>query len=135
MAIHTLRGVLNLANSPLTLLVDDGRFTEGHRVKSFNIVAGNSGDNEGKAVLSYSPNPVPAFLFDEGDQFGWAIWDTDTSNGVRHWSLIDPDHLVNGDLHISLVAGNNVNFLIELEPVSLTEAQGVLQLVKSKRQA
>jgi len=134
MAIHTLRGVVSPFNSPMRLLVDDGRFTEGHRVKSFTIVGGNDGINEGKAILHYSDNTPAGMSFDEGDQIGWAIWDTDSTAGVRHFSLIDPDHLINADLHISCIAGNVVNFLIELEPITLTEAQGVLQLVKSKRQ-
>jgi hypothetical protein len=135
MAVHTLRGIVNTANSPLRLFVDDGRFTEGHRVKSFTILGGNNGINEGKAVLTYSAAGATSIDFENSDQIGWAIWDTDTTLGGRHFSVIDPDHLVNADLYISTITSNAINFLIEVEPVTMTEAQGVLQLVKSKRQA
>lgn len=135
MAVHTLRGIVSVANSPLRLFVDDGRFTEGHRVKSFTIIGGNNGINEGKAVLTYSENGATSIDFENSDQIGWAIWDTDTTLGGRHFSVIDPDHLVNADLFISTITANAINFIIEVEPVTMTEAQGVLQLIKSKRQA
>jgi hypothetical protein len=135
MAVHTLRGIVNVSNSPLRLFVDDGRFTEGHRVKSFTIIGGNNGLNEAKAVLTYSAAGASSISFEEGDQIAWAMWDTDTTLGARHFSLIDPDHLVNADLYISSITANAINFLIEVEPVTMTEAQGVLQLIKAKRQA
>lgn len=135
MPVHTLRGIVNVANSPLRLFVDDGRFTEGHRVKSFTIIGGNNGISEGKAVLTYSENGATGIDFENSDQIAWAIWDTDTTLGGRHFSIVDPDHLVNADLYISTITANAINFLIEVEPVTMTEAQGVLQLVKSKRQA
>jgi hypothetical protein len=135
MAVHTLRGIVNSANSPLRLFVDDGRFTEGHRVKSFTIIGGNNGINEGKAVLTYSETGATSIDFEHSDQIGWAIWDTDSTTGARHFSVVDPDHLVNADLYISTITANAINFLIEVEPVTMTEAQGVLQLIKSKRQA
>jgi hypothetical protein len=135
MAVHTLRGIVNVGNSPLRLFVDDGRFTEGHRVKSFTIIGGNNGISEGKAVLTYSETGATSIDFENSDQIGWAIWDTDTTLGGRHFSIVDPDHLVNADLYISTITANAINFIIEVEPVTMTEAQGVLQLIKAKRQA
>lgn len=133
MPIHTMRGYC-LAGSFERLLVDDGIFTHGHRIKSLTIIGANNGDIEAKAVLSYSvQNPIQ-IQFMDGNQIGWAIWDTDTTAGTRHFSLVDKEQIAQQDLYIHALTGA-LNYLVEVEPITMTEAQGVLQLVKSKRQA
>ena len=132
MSRHTIRGEV-LAGASEKLILDDGIFTEGHRVKSFTIIGANNGSIESKCVLSYGDS-VTGIAFSDGNQFGWSIWDTDTTNGVRHFSLVDPDHVILQDMFITSLSGA-ASFLVEIEPITLTEAQGVLQLVKAKRQA
>lgn len=130
---HTIRGTL-LAGTTERLILDDGVFTEGHRVKSISIIGANNGDVSSNVVLHYSKNAPAIIDLSDGDQIGWAIWNIDTTNGERLFSLLDPDHVSTQDLHITSLSGA-CGFLIEVEPVTLTEAQGVLQLVKQTRQS
>lgn len=131
MSRHTIRGEVP-AGSTEKLILDDGIFTQGHRVKSFTVIGANNGTIASSCVLSYQDS-VTGIAFSDGNQIGWALWDTDTTNGVRHFSLVDPDHVIQQDLFITSLSGGG-SFLVEIEPVTLTEAQGVLQLVKAKRQ-
>lgn len=133
MARHTIRGQLSAAATE-RLILDDGVFTQGHRVKSIHIIGPNNGANSATCVLHYSSTPAPEISISDGDQIGWALWNTDTTNGERLFTLIDPDHVITQDLHITSLDAA-AGFLIEIEPVELTEAQGVLQLVKAKRQS
>jgi len=133
MARHTIRGSVDSLTTE-RLILDDGIFTQGHRVKSISIIGSNNGAISATAVLHYSKIQPPIIDLSDGDQIGWALWNTDTTNGERLFTLIDPDHVSTQDLYISsLDAG--FGFLIEIEPVNLTEAQGVLQMVKQTRQA
>jgi len=132
MSRHTIRGEV-LAGQRELLILDDGVFTQGHRVTSFVIIGANNGATASECVLSYGED-VTGIAFSDGNQFGWALWDADTTTGNRHFSLVDPDHVIQQDLFIHSLSGQ-ASFLIEVEPVTLTEAQGVLQLVKAKRQA
>jgi len=130
---HTIRGSLDALGTE-RLIIDDGIFTMGHRVKSISIIGAVNGEISATVVLHYSKT-APSFIdLADGDQLGWALWNTDTTNGERLYSLIDPDHITNQDLHISSLDGA-CGFLIEVEPITLTEQQGVLQLVKQTRQA
>lgn len=132
MARHTIRGVV-AANQTKRLIMDDGIFTKGHKVTGIHIIGVNNGAIEGIGVLSYSSSSITAIDFDDSNQFGWAFWDGDTTNGNRMHMVLDPDHAVLQDLFIHSVQGA-FNYIITIEPIALTEAQGVLQLVKHKRQ-
>lgn len=133
MARHTIRGQLS-ALATERLILDDGVFTQGHRVISINIIGPNNGAISSTCVLHYSSTAPAEISISDGDQIGWALWNTDTTNGERLFTLIDPDHVITQDLHITSLDAA-AGFLIEIEPVELTEAQGVLQLVKAKRQS
>lgn len=132
MARHTIRGTLPAGGSK-QLILDDGLFTQGHRVVSIQIIGANNGDIGATAVLSRSSSAPPLFLFEDSNQIGWALWDADTTTGNRMVTVIDPDHVIQQELWIHGLTGG-FNFLIELSPITLTEPQGVLQLVKAKRQ-
>ena len=132
MPVHTLRGQV-VAGRTQRLLADDGKFTHGHRITSFHIIGANNGALAAEAVLHYSDSAPANINFEQSDQFGWALWDADTTTGNRHFSIIDPDHVVNADLHVTALSGS-ANFIITVEPITMSEAQGVLQLIKSKRQ-
>jgi hypothetical protein len=133
MARHTIRGTLD-AGGTERLILDDGIFTMGHRVKSISIIGANNGAVSSTVVLHYS-NVAPAIIdLSDGDQLGWALWNTDTTNGERLFTLLDPDHVSTQDLHITSLDAA-CGFLVEVEPVSLTEAEGVLQMVKQSRQS
>lgn len=133
MARHTIRGTL-LAGATERLILDDGIFTMGHRVKSISIIGANNGSVPATVVLHYSRNAPTIIDLSDGDQIGWALWNIDTTNGERLFTLLDPDHVSTQDLHITSLDAA-CGFLVEVEPVSLTEAEGVLQMVKQSRQS
>jgi hypothetical protein len=132
MARHTIRGRVAAAQSQ-RLIMDDGMFTKGHKVTGIHIIGANNGTIDATAVLSYSDATIPMINMDDSNQFGWAFWDNDTTTGNRMLSVLDPDHAVLQDLFIHSIGGG-FDYLVTIEPVSMTEAQGVLQLIKHKRQ-
>jgi hypothetical protein len=133
MARHTIRGTID-AGATERLILDDGVFTMGHRVKSISIIGANNGSIPATVVLHYSRNAPLVIDLADGDQIGWALWNIDTTNGERLFTLLDPDHVSTQDLHITSL-DSQCGFLVEVEPVMLTEAEGVLQLVKQTRQS
>jgi hypothetical protein len=132
MARHSIRGRVP-ANGVKRLIMDDGLFTQGHKVTNIQIIGANNGSIEGIGVLSYSAATIGQINFDDSNQFGWVFWDADTTNGTRQQLVLDPDHAVLQDLFIYSVFGG-FDYMVTLEPIKMTEAQGVLQLVKHKRQ-
>ena len=133
MAIHSMRGQLGPSDTR-TLIMDDGIFTQGHVITKLTIIGGNNGSLPAEVVLSYSSTMPTSIDFEDSDQIGWALWDADTTTGNRHFFLIDPEHAGLQDLFIHSL-GAACNYLVELQPVDFTEAQGVLQLIKHARQA
>jgi len=134
MPIHTLRGQVS-ANSIKDLIVDDGMFTHGYKVTAFEVWAvtmGGSGDPE--AILALTDKV--GITMDAGDsrQIGWAVQSTTNTTRVMSWNLIDPDHVVVRDLYIRNISDNTANYLVTLEPVTLSEDEAVLQLIKESSQ-
>jgi hypothetical protein len=69
-------------------------------------------------------------------QIGWAVtvYGTGSLEGGQI-SVIDPDHIVVRDLYIRNENSNDeVNYLIELEAVDLTDDQAILTLIKERSQ-
>jgi hypothetical protein len=132
MARHTIRGQVAPGQSN-RLIMDDGMFTKGHIVTGVHIIGSNNGTIDAVGVLSYSDATIPQINMNDSNQFGWAFWDNDTTTGNRMLSVLDPEHIVLQDLFIHALTGG-FDYLVTIEPKTLTEPQGVLQLVKHKRQ-
>jgi len=135
MARHTLRGLL----APLEtrrLILDDGMFTEGHKIESFEVWAISlaSGDDP-EAFLSMSDED-PGVGFNAGDsrQIGWAMQTTTATTRLMSFATIDPDHVIIRDLFIHNNSSHPCNYLVSIMPLKLTEDQAVLQLIKETGQ-
>jgi len=122
-----------LAGATERLIIDDGRFTQGQRIDSLAVIGSNNGANPATVVLHYNPIAPAIIDISDGQQIGWALWNTDTTNGERLYSLIDPNHIITQELFVTSLDGG-CGVMITTRDVSLTEAEGVLQLVKQKRQ-
>lgn len=139
MARHTLRGVVNHMDNK-RLVVDDGILTEGHRITSFIVWPVDPvSTNDCIAVLAKEYDGTSILMrADDGRQIGWAGFGMDsTLDAGNSFSILDPDHIVIRDLYImaqNLGADGRVNYLITLEPVSLTNDEAVLQLIKERSQ-
>lgn len=138
MRTRTLRGRL-APNENRQLVVDDGRLTNGVRIKSFQAfsVAPTGGSQICPVVLSLNEDVPTDFDASDNRQIGWSIsnWDAAGNFSFFQPTVIDHDKVVLQDLYITnLGALDSVNYLIELEPIGLTEDQSILQLIKEVQQ-
>ena len=138
MAIHTLRGTLTNTEKR-RLIVDDGQFTQAHRVKAFYIfpVDLSSGAADVQGVLAIDEDGLQVnWRADDNRQIGWSSTTMSTSNALNNFtSIIDPDHIIVRDLWVTASSGSgDINFMVELEPVTITEDHAVLALLKEVSQ-
>ena len=134
MVRHSLRGKLK-ANEKRRLIIDDGRFTHGEVVESFQVwnTAVSSG-NDVEAVLGLSEaSLVGANAAENNGQIAWSYQFIGTNGGLQG-TIIDPDHLVVRDLWIENTSGAPLNYLVIIRPTEITEDQGVLALIKESSQ-
>ncbi len=124
------------------LIVDDGRLNHGYKVVGF-YVAGDGALSAGNDVVgTLSLDYDAPFTWNWGDnrQIGWASNNIDSLSGhSAPFSVLDPNHVVIMDLYIQGQTGSAggtgvVNYLIELEPVELSNDQAILTLIKERSQ-
>lgn len=137
MRTRTLRGQLNDTNVH-QLVVDDGRLSHGYVIKEFYVwPTGTSGDGV-FGVLGTQYDMLPYADAGDNRQIGWAgnTWSTTGTPTTGNWNVIDPDHVVIQDLYICGTTANNdpTNYLVVLEPLTMTESQTILQLIKERSQ-
>ena len=138
MARHTLRGTID-SSEVRRLIIDDGNFAQGHKVVSFEIfpVDMTSGSNDVSGVLSIDYDGArQEWLAEDSRQIGWSSTTMSTSNSVNNKTdIIDPDHIVIRDLYVTAYSNSGrINYLVIVEPVSLSEDEVVLQLIKERSQ-
>ena len=142
---RTLRGTL-AASEIRQLVVDDGIFTNGLRVTYFTVwvadftvdaaVGGLLSLND--TVISGAGNTFPA---NDPACFAWSFQGREivplpaVNEAVTTWERLDPDHIVNEELFIHNRGNTALNYLIVAQPYTMTEDEGVLQLVKGKQQS
>lgn len=139
MALHTLRGQVR-EGEVKRLIVDDGDLNNGHRVKSFTVIGRNPVDPAADCFATLSLDYDAPLLWEFGDnrQIGWAAVQLSQAPHAP-FSLIDPNHIVIRDLYIQGQMGASggseiINYLIELVPVTLSDDEAVLQLIKERSQ-
>jgi len=124
------------------LIVDDGRLNHGYKVVGF-YVAGDgalSAGNDVVATLSLDYDAPFTWNWGDNRQIGWASNNIDSLSGhSAPFSVLDPDHVVIMDMYIQGQTGSAggtgvVNYLIELEPVELSNDQAILSLIKERSQ-
>jgi hypothetical protein len=130
--LRTLRGIA-LAGQPRRLVLDDGRYEHGFKVKSF-IVWGPNFTNSGFGVLSYTDTIPTQANAANNEQFAWCNYDVGTTNLGNIQAVIDPDHVIQQDAFVHAV-GAALSYLVVLEPITMSGPQAVLQLVKGKSQS
>lgn len=137
---RTLRGQF-IEGETKRLVVDDGRLNHGYKVVRF-VIAGDpsSSGNDAFATLSLDYDAPVTWNWGDNRQIGWASTNVQGTAGLEPpFSVLDPDHVVIMDLYIqgqvSSSGGSDViNYLIELEPMELTDDQAILSLIKERSQ-
>lgn len=141
MSIHTLRGQITEGEIK-RLVVDDGRLNHGFIVTKFVIAgnANNSAGNDAMAVLGYQGIFPSLWDWSDNNQFAWASSDVPSMGSVAApFSLIDQGHTVVRDMYISgqvSSAGGTgiINYYIELVPLTLSDDEAILTLIKERNQ-
>ena len=138
MAIRTLRGTI----SPLErrrLIIDDGQFTHAYRVKAFYIfpVDMSTGAADVQGVLAIDQDGLQVnWRADDNRQIGWSSTTMSTASALNNFTnIIDPNHVVVRDLWVTGSSGTgDINYMVELETVTITEDEAVLALIKEVSQ-
>tara|TARA_Y100001938_G_C7863745_1_gene316880 strand:- start:132 stop:554 length:423 start_codon:yes stop_codon:yes gene_type:complete len=136
MRTRSLRGKLD-DTTVKQLVVDDGRLTNGYKVKEFHVWVDGGGEAGVYAVLGKEYDMVSGGDASDARQIAWAgnAWSTGINNGATMWSIIDPDHVVLQDLYIQRInPADACNYLIVLEQMTLTNDESILQLIKERSQ-
>jgi hypothetical protein len=136
---RSLRGQVE-PGSKKRIIVDDGMFTHGYKVLEFHIfgsdVSSGAIDCTGTLALD-EDGALEDWNAGDNRQIGWAGYTQSTSySPLFIKSIIDPNHIVLTDLFVAANsnATANVNYLVVIEPITLTEQQGIMTLIKERSQ-
>jgi len=134
--VRTLRGQITAAAGVArkNLIVSDGLINVGLIVNKFQMWAVDPADTF-IAILSYD-TLVSGTAMNAGDnsQFGWTV-----GNGSAeiHSEFLDPDHVVNRDMFLSMVSTDPgiYNYLIECQMVELDDDEAIITIIKETSQS
>ena len=135
MARHTLRGRVG-AQETKRLIVDDGILTQGHKVVAFHVwsIGLGTGDDP-ECILGKDSDMNSEWDASDNRQIGWAAQTTTATTRMMQFELIDPDHIIINDLYIyNRSATDPANYMVLIEPVTLSDDEAVLQLIKERSQ-
>jgi len=134
--VRTLRGQIEVSFgvAKKSLIVSDGLINVGLIVKRFQLWAVDPADSF-IAILSYDTLIAP-FDMNAGDnsQFAWTV-----GNGSAeiHSEFLDPDHVVNRDMFLSMSGSGTglYNYLIECQMVALDDNEAIISIIKETSQS
>jgi len=134
--VRTLRGQIEVVAgvAKKNLIVADGLINIGLIVNRFQMWAVDPADTF-QGILSYE-TLISGSTMNAGDnsQFGWTV-----GNGSAeiHSEFIDPDHIVNRDMFLSLVGSDTgvFNYLIECQMVLLDDNEAIISIIKETSQS
>jgi len=135
--VRTLRGQLEVTGGGVArknLIAYDGLINVGLIVERFQMWAVDPADTF-QGILSYEIVPVNTTM-NAGDnsQFGWTV-----GNGSAeiYSEFLDPDHIVNRDMFISMVSSDTgiYNYLIECRMVLLDDNEAIISIIKETSQS
>jgi hypothetical protein len=133
----TLRGRVTAAEVNRIQLFD-GRFDTGYILKKFVIAPSDVNDAEKiqSKLTTIDHTHQTGWFWDRNTEIAWATWNTPTNSRASQFELIDQDALIIEDLFIDTTAdtGEEINYYIELEKVSISDWQGALAMVRNSSQ-
>lgn len=153
--IRTLRGQVTAVGGKADqqLILNDQLINRGLRVKEFYVWPDRVSKTTNKvcnAILSYARLNNANVEMDAGDntQLGWAFFaqSAEISDPVAPkapaWSgflnqLIDPDHIINRDLFISIRQSSSgvYNYMIVCELLELNDDEAIVTIIKENSQS
>ena len=145
--LRTLRGEIKVTGggvAKLNLIASDGLVNYGLKILSFTVwknqtPTGSSSQNL-TAILSLDTIASGANM-NAGDnrQFAWyqSSISSTLGNIIQPYGIIDPDHVVNRDLYLTLdnSTTGTYNYLIECQVVELTDDEAIITIIKENSQS
>jgi len=145
--LRTLRGEIRVTGggvAKLNLIAADGLVNYGLKILSFTVwknqtPTGASSQNL-TAILSLDTIGSGDNM-NAGDnrQFAWyqSSISSTLGNIIQPYGIIDPDHIVNRDLYLTLdnSTTGTYNYLIECQVVELTDDEAIITIIKENSQA
>jgi len=149
---RTLRGQITATGGKAEkqLILNDQLINRGLRVTGFFIWPERASSTQNQnftGILSYARLANAAVEMDAGDnsQLGWAFQVNTASSapttpyaGSGYFNqLIDPDHIINRDLFISLrsTTDRTYNYMVVCELRELTDSEAIITIVKENSQS
>lgn len=137
---RVLRGITNNAENK-RLILDDGRLNYGYKVVRFQVfpVDVSSGASDCSGVLSLDYDGTTQYWrADDNRQIAWTSSAIGGAYSITNETdIIDPDHVVIMDLWLMAYTSGpdmRINYIVELEPVELTDDEAIISLIKERSQ-
>lgn len=141
---RTLRGQITVVGGVArkNIIASDGLINFGLKINRFTVWPENG-------WTSLSPNTMTGILsldtiitgsnMNAGDntQIAWAFASTGTTASNMLREIIDPDHIVNRDLFLTMDNTTNgiFNYLIECQIVELSDDEAIITIIKETSQS
>jgi len=139
MSCRYLAGTITTSGSRRDLIVDDGRFTHGFIVSEFTLWparGAQQGDMTCVLATKSSGATTPANA-EDNRQIAWGYQGV-SPNLTPIETIILPGVVVLEELMIIAdfagAYGDGLNYLIKLEPITITDSQAALVLINNKSQ-
>lgn len=134
-AIHTLRGTVG--GSATEIIFDNDLRNVGWKIKEFYLWPDNMDANNyvwGKLWIGNDNNlNTSTSQADDNRAIAWAQASGGTPEALTT-SIVDPNHIVTGQLRIASGSGDAIAYLIVLEQMALTTDQEIMALIKERSQ-
>ena len=133
---RVLRGYID-DNEGRRLIVDDANFNDGWKVTKFIVAGDGVNSNEVHAKLALKEVSAIGWDWSNNIEFAWAAARQTAESTWGGWEgAIDPNTVIIQDMWIygSSSAGSVINYMIEIERVSLSDDQAILSLIQERGQ-
>tara|TARA_R110000823_G_scaffold285892_1_gene404300 strand:+ start:872 stop:1294 length:423 start_codon:yes stop_codon:yes gene_type:complete len=135
--LRTLRGQIEVTGGGVgkkSLIAADGLINYGLQIEEFQVWAVDP-SNSFISILSYDKT-ITGTQMNAGDnrQFGWTVGN---GTGDLNPTYLDPDHIINRDMFLSLVSSDNgiYNYLIQMRVVELSDDEAIVTIIKETSQS
>ena len=141
--LRTLRGQIIVTGGVgrKNIIVSDGLVNLGLKINSFTVwnIDAPTATAKFTSILSLDTISSGADMnAADNRQFAWSFFTTSSANpaGTAVRTIIDPDHIVNRDLFLTMDNSSNgtYNYLIEAQVVELTDDEAIITIIKETSQ-
>jgi hypothetical protein len=143
--LRTIRGQIEVTGGGVgrkNLIVADGLINYGLKIISFTVWNKDAPTATQKFTSILSLDTISSGAdMNAGDnrQFAWTFFTTSstTSAGTQVRTIIDPDHIVNRDLFLTMdnSSTGTYNYLIEAQVVELSDDEAIITIIKETSQS